>query len=112
MQLAAQVTLASATEVLSSNLALLLGAPVAVLSRGGLGWRFEGHAFPETHSEGALARLQHPRTVQDPVNQLEKDSGHAWTAISLGTLGERDWALLLPGPIGDLEQPARLRNAR
>jgi diguanylate cyclase (GGDEF)-like protein len=28
---------------------------------------------------------------------LQNDSGHAWTAISLGTLAHREWALLLPG---------------
>ena len=35
--------------------------------------------------------------MDNPVGQLQDDSGHAWTAIALGRLGDRDWALLLPG---------------
>jgi len=98
IQVAAQVTLARAIEVASSSLAAFLKAPIALLSRDPLSWRFETHAFPDAGTTGALARLRHSETTEDAVEQLQEDSGHAWTAIALGTLGDRDWALLVPGP--------------
>jgi diguanylate cyclase (GGDEF)-like protein len=97
IHVAAQATLARALEVLSSSLAILLNAPNALLSRDSLSWRYETHAFPETAPMDALARFRPSETTQDPVQQLQADSGQAWTAIGLGTLGDRDWALLLPG---------------
>ncbi len=96
LKIAAQVTLSSAAELLSANLAQLLSVPLALLSRDPLSWRFEAHAFPDTPTTQALSRIPSP-ALQDPVGQLEDDAGHAWTAIGLGTLGDRDWALLLPG---------------
>lgn len=100
LQVAAQVTLARAIEVVSSSLAVLLNTPIALLSRDPFSWRFETHAFPEAPTTGALARLRRSETAEDPLEQLQEDSGHAWTAIALGTLGDRDWALLVPGQAG------------
>src|SRR4051812_7963851 len=95
--IAAQVTLSAAAEILSTSLALFLNAPLALLSRDALSWRFEAHAFPDGASNEALSRIQPSPALQDPVGQVEDDSGHPWTAIALGPLGDRDWALLLPG---------------
>src|SRR5215510_7598955 len=95
-----QLSLVRAAELLSSNLARLLNAPLALLSRDQLSWRFEAQAFPETTTESALTRVQGSVASQDPLSQLQNDSGYAWTAIALGTLGDRDWALLLPGESG------------
>ncbi len=52
IQVAAQVTLARAIEVVSSSLAVLVNAPVALLSRDSLSWRFETHAFPDPVASG------------------------------------------------------------
>ena len=100
IQVAAQVTLARAIEAVSNSLAVLLNAPIALLSRDPVSWRFEAHAFPEAATTGARARFRRSETTEDPVKQLQEDSGYAWTAIALGTLGDRDWALLLPGQSG------------
>jgi diguanylate cyclase (GGDEF)-like protein len=97
IQVAAQVTLARAIEAVSSSLAVLLNAPIALLSKDLLSWRFEAHGFPEAATTGGLARFRRSETAEDLVKQLQEDSGYAWTAIALGTLGDRDWALLLPG---------------
>lgn len=95
-QVASELTLARAAEVASRRLAVLLNVPIALLSRDQLSWRFESHAFPELSSANALIELQ-VEAVSDPLKQLQDDSGQAWTAIALGTLGARDWAVLLPG---------------
>jgi diguanylate cyclase (GGDEF)-like protein len=97
LQVRAQETLASATDLLSSGLARVLDAPLALLSRDPLSWRFEAHAFPETPAGDAFKRLDRSGTAEDAVTQLQQDSGYPWTAIALGTLGDREWALLLPG---------------
>jgi len=97
LNVAAQITLLAAAEVVSAGLAQMLSAPLALLSRDALSWRFEAHAFPDATSNEALSRLQPSQGLQDPVGQMQDDSGHAWTAIALGALGDRDWALLLPG---------------
>jgi len=97
IQVVAQVTLARAIEVVSNSLAAYLNTPIALLSRDPFAWRFETHAFPDAPTTEALARFRRTEASEDPVKQLEEDSGHAWTAIALGTLGDRDWALLLPG---------------
>ena len=96
-KVAAQVTLSSAVETLTASLALLLDAPVALLSRDPLSWRFEAQAFPDSPARQALSKLPAP-TFQAPVGQLEDDAGQLWTAIALGSSRDRDWALLLPGP--------------
>jgi diguanylate cyclase (GGDEF)-like protein len=95
-RVASQLTLSQAREVASAGLAALLNAPVALLSRDELSWRFESHAFPEQLTSNALMKLR-SQAVSDPIKQLQDDSGQAWTAIALGTLGARDWAVLLPG---------------
>ena len=97
LRVAAQVTLAGAAELLSTTLARLLNAPLALLSRDLLSWRFEAHAFPDASSSTVLTRISRSQSVQDPVSHLQGDSGQAWTAIALGTHGDRDWALLVPG---------------
>jgi diguanylate cyclase (GGDEF)-like protein len=97
-QVAVQVTIANATAVLSRELARLLNVPLAVLSHDELSWRFESQAFPDTASEGALTKFRDKTEAEDdPIRGLENKSGHAWTAIALGSLGDREWALLLPG---------------
>jgi len=100
LHVARQVTLARALEAISSSLATFLNAPIALLSRDPLSWRFETHAFPETAPMDALDRFRQSETTDDPIKQLQEDSGQAWTAIGLGTFGDRDWALLLPGQSG------------
>jgi diguanylate cyclase (GGDEF)-like protein len=100
IRVAAQVTLARAIEAVSSSLATVLNAPIALLSRDPLSWRFETQAFPETSPMDALATVRHSETIEDPVKRLHQNSGHAWTAFGLGTFGDRDWALLLPGQSG------------
>ena len=100
IQVAAQVTLAHAIEIVSSRLAAFLNAPIALLSRDSLSWRFETHAFPDATATEQLTTFRRSETTEDPVKQLQEDSAHAWTAIALGTLGDRDWALLLPGQSG------------
>jgi diguanylate cyclase (GGDEF)-like protein len=96
IEIAAQVSLARAIDMASAGLAVLLNAPVALLSRDQLAWRFESHAFPAPSSANALMEFR-AQTTSDPFKQLQDESGKAWTAIGLGTLGARDWALLLPG---------------
>jgi len=100
IHVAAQLTLARAIEAVSSSLATFLNTPIALLSRDPLSWRFETHAFPPTAPIEAVARFRQSETTEDPVRQLQEDSGYSWTAIGLGRFGDRDWALLLPGQSG------------
>jgi diguanylate cyclase (GGDEF)-like protein len=97
LRVAAEVTLACAADLLSRNLARLVNVPLALLSRDPLSWRFEAHAFPESAESGALRRFD-PKAAEDPLQRLQEDSGHDWTALALGTLGDREWTMLLPGP--------------
>jgi hypothetical protein len=96
-RVAAEATLACAAEVLSVSLARLLNAPLALLSRDSLAWRFETYAFPDAATTSALTKFEQNVVSEDPLRQLQEDSGHDWTAIALGTLGDREWTLLLPG---------------
>ncbi|HLA13436.1 MAG TPA: sensor domain-containing diguanylate cyclase, partial [Gemmatimonadaceae bacterium] len=89
-----------ATEVLSTRLAHVLKVPLAILSKDPLRWRFEAQAFPDLPWPAPLTKVEQSGSEDDPVRQLEEDSDHAWTAVSLGALGDRDWALLLPGQSG------------
>ena len=95
-EVAAQLTLAHATELLSGALARTLQAPVALLSRDSFHWRFEAHAFAGAGHHVAT-KLDRAGRGDDALAQLQHDSGHAWTAVELGVLGDREWALLLPG---------------
>jgi diguanylate cyclase (GGDEF)-like protein len=97
LQVAAQATIARAAEVLSMSLARLVNAPLALLSRDPLSWRFEAHAFPEGGPAGEVTKFERSLPAEEPLRRLQEDSGHAWTAIALRTLGDRDWMLLLPG---------------
>src|SRR4029450_4999913 len=96
IEIAAHVSLARAIETASAGLAVLLNAPVALLSRDQLAWRFESYAFPGPSSANALMQFR-AETTSDPFEPLRDESGQAWTAIGLGRLGAREWALLLPG---------------
>jgi diguanylate cyclase (GGDEF)-like protein len=100
LQVAAQVTLAHATEILCSGMARVLDAPLALLSRDPFSWRFEAQAIPDSLASGALSTAERTGTADDAVRQLQEDSGHAWTAIALRTVGDREWALLLAGQSG------------
>jgi diguanylate cyclase (GGDEF)-like protein len=100
LQVAVQLTLARATELLITSLARVLNVPLALLSKDPFCWRFEGQAFPDVPWRAALTKVEQPGTADDAVRQLQEESGHAWTAVSLGALGDRDWALLLPGQSG------------
>ena len=96
LQVAAQPTLACAAQLLGHRLARLVNAPLALLSRDSVSWRFEAQAFPDAPVV-ALTRLAQTPTVEDFLRRLEEESGDAWTAIPLGALAEREWTLLLPG---------------
>ncbi len=98
LRVAAEATLVCAADLLSRTLSRLVRAPLAFLSRDLLSWRFEAHAFPDPAATTSLARFDAAPAAEDPVGRLQEDSGHAWTAIALGTLGDREWTLLLPGP--------------
>jgi hypothetical protein len=97
LRVAAEATLARAAELLTTNLACLVAAPLALLSRDPLSWRFEAQAFPESAKSSALTRVDQD-AGGDPLERLQENSGHEWTAIALGTLGDREWTMLLPGP--------------
>jgi len=96
-QVARHLTVTSAVAVLSHELARILNVPLAILSRDEFAWRFEAQAFPEAASNEALAKFQGSPDAEDPIRKLQDASGHDWTAITLGTLANREWALLLPG---------------
>jgi diguanylate cyclase (GGDEF)-like protein len=98
LNIAEQITLLAAAEVVTTRLAQMLNAPLALLSRDALSWRFETHAFPDATANEALSRFQPSALLHDPIEPMHDESGNAWTAIALGALGDRDWALLLPGP--------------
>lgn len=95
-QVAAHLTVESASRVLSHELANLLNAPLAVLSRDALRWRFEAEAFPQIPSAAEVSRGGGAHTF-DSFDPGLTDSNQSWTAIGLGVLGDREWALLLPG---------------
>jgi diguanylate cyclase (GGDEF)-like protein len=98
IQIAAQLTIRRAAELLASELARVLSAPVALLSGDRLGWRFEAHAFPSSvGGEAVKKNIERCGTTEEAVGQLEGDSGHAWTAIALKGIADRQWTLLLPG---------------
>src|SRR5205809_5652748 len=98
LRTAAQLTLVHAAEVLAAGLANALSVPLALLSRDDLSWRLEGQAFAESSEQGSPLALEGHSVAADPAGRLQEASGHAWTAISLGRIDNRDWALLLPGP--------------
>jgi diguanylate cyclase (GGDEF)-like protein len=97
IQVAARLTIRDAAESLACDLARVLAAPVALLSRDRIGWRFEAHAFPGSAGDGPVSHIARCRSAEEAVGQLEGDSGHAWTAIALERIADREWTLLLPG---------------
>jgi diguanylate cyclase (GGDEF)-like protein len=66
-----------------------LQVPVALLSRGLTGWRFEGEAFPG-HSPGQSEPVIVP-------NAVEALTGRSWTGVFVGHVRRRDWMLVMPG---------------
>ena len=100
IQVAARLTIRDAAESLASDLARVLAAPVALLSRDQIGWRFEAHAFPASAGGRPSAISHGAESAEEAVDQLEGDSGHAWTAIALERIADREWTLLLPGDSG------------
>jgi hypothetical protein len=80
--------------LLASDLARVLATPVALLSRDQLGWRFEAHAFPSSAGETTVRDIGRCGTTEEAVDQLEGDSGHAWTAIALERIASGEWTLL------------------
>jgi diguanylate cyclase (GGDEF)-like protein len=99
-------TLSCAAELLTRTLARLVNAPLALLSRDLLSWRFEAQAFPDA-ATGSLTTFEQTPALEDPRRHLEQDSGHPWTAIALGRLGDREWTLLLPGHSSEWESRPR-----
>jgi diguanylate cyclase (GGDEF)-like protein len=97
LQVAAHATLAHAVDVLAVRLAAVLNVPLALLSRDDLSWRLERHAFPDSADQNPVLALEREGEVSDPAGRLQEVSGHAWTAIGLGRIEDRDWALLVPG---------------
>jgi diguanylate cyclase (GGDEF)-like protein len=72
-------------------IARALSVPVALLSRGGEGWRFEADAFPELSGDPPP-----PRAFTATPGVLENRAG-AWTGIELGQAMDREWLLVVPG---------------
>jgi len=97
LQIAEQATVAAAAHLLVRTLSRVLDAPIAILSRDQEGWRLEAHALPDSSAGTALTRITAPIHGPDPVDAIEDESGSAWSAVALGSLSDRDWAVLLPG---------------
>jgi diguanylate cyclase (GGDEF)-like protein len=70
---------------LAGAVARALSVPVALLSRGTSGWRFEADAFPDADAVGRSASRGDARTDQP------------WTAIEIGEASNREWVLVVPG---------------
>src|SRR5436190_19314666 len=71
IQIAARLTIRDAAESLACDLARVLAAPVALLSRDRLGWRFEAHAFATSADEGGVRAIARCRTAEEAVDQLQ-----------------------------------------
>lgn len=96
VQVAAQVTVARALALVSARVADLLTTPVALLSRDPFGWRFEAQSFPDLISANDVIAIS-PEDGSELLNRLQGGSRQAWTAITLGTVADKEWMLLLPG---------------
>ena len=95
---AAQVTVAGAIELLASGLADLLRSPLALLSSDFRSWKLEAHAFPARSGEEDAARGSEWQQAGMPLSLNEERNVEVpWTAIALGSYGARKWAMLLPG---------------
>lgn len=81
----------AATE-LARELAARLDIPVALLSRRGESWRYEGEGFPR--AAGVTPPLAGALTVPSGVSPT---AGDGWTGIVLGRFHSRDWVLMVPG---------------
>jgi hypothetical protein len=69
-------SLNDATLRVARRLAVALSAPIAVLSHGTDGWRFEAEGFPK-------------RSISDATP--------CWAVVPVGRVVGRDWMLMLPG---------------
>src|SRR5688500_8679149 len=73
-------------------LAVQLQLPLALLSRGSAGWRFEIEAFPPTNGDGANGQTETPSAT------LERDGNmDALSGLPLGEARGLDWTLVVPG---------------
>ena len=78
IQVAAQLTIRCAAELLASDLARVLGAPVALLSRDQLGWRFEAQAFPRAPARrpsGISNGVEPPRKPSTSSKEIQATRG-------------------------------------
>ncbi len=73
-------SLNDATARVARRLAAALSVPIAVLSRGNDGWRFEAEGFPK-------------RSTGDPTPY--------WAVVPVGHVAGRDWMLMLPGRVSE-----------
>lgn len=76
--------------------AVALGGPIAILSHGAEGWRFEAEGVAEGSVECAAIDVSHS-TVARPTS----DNAPGWTGVLLGRVADRDWMLMVPGEMGD-----------
>src|SRR5688572_8449036 len=74
------------------RLAVQLQLPLALLSRGASGWRFEIEAFPPGYGESADGRAGTPSAM------LERDGNmDALSGLPLGEARGLEWTLVVPG---------------
>ena len=77
----------------------MLAVPVALLSRGRGGWRFELEAFPP-HPVPEVPRFR-TATLEDwgasAPDQVTDATGSPWTGLVVGRSSSREWLMLLPG---------------
>ena len=89
------MTLAETTRLLVARCAEILQVPVALLSHGSEGWRFEGDEIPP----------RPPVTSGETAAFAPDENGsfdhRAWTGIVIGTIGDREWVLMVPGASDD-----------
>lgn len=77
-----------ATRQLAARLAVLMNVPVALLSRRGEVWRFEGEGFPP--GSEAIPALK--TGMPGPSGTID-----GWTGVILGQFQESEWVLMVPG---------------
>ena len=69
--------------VLCRGLALMVGRPIALLSRDAIGWHFEAEGFPEDISGPTLTLASLTEPLAD-ISGLRDSAGQAWTGIAVG----------------------------
>jgi diguanylate cyclase (GGDEF)-like protein len=88
--LAETATLAAATRLVIERCAAFLQVPVALLSHGTEGWRYEGDEVPSRPPEG----VENAFVVRAPDGRIDH---RTWTGIVIGVVGDREWMLMVPG---------------